>query len=401
MKKVLIVIMDMGLGGAQKSLQTFLQCMDASALRDRYRIQLMVVKPTGALMSQIPDQIEVVEPPIELRWLGTPLKRALVFKQFSWRGIWGKLRWICTNKMKRMCPKLNKQQRLWECWKQLIPNCEEVYDVAVSYIDGFTNYYVMDKVPANKKVLWVHNEYQQQNCDPFYDRRFYEECDRIITISEKCRQCIVEEFPQCEGKTYVLENITSYESLVEQSNTGIGEEFADTAKLKILSVGRLHFLKGFDMAIGAAKLLRDAGEDFLWLVIGEGPDRQRLQALIEENNLTDHFRLIGSRDNPYAYMKACDLMVQPSRSEGKSIVLDEAKMLCKPIVVTNYTTINDSIQHGVSGWIVDMTETAIFDGIRQISQDQALRERICEYLRKLPKGNEEERKRYEDIMFSS
>ena len=399
MKKVLIVIRDMKIGGAQKSLLTFLQCLASTQMQKQFDIHLMVIDPQGAFLSQIPKTIQLVEAPRELRWLSVHMKPQLIFQQFTWRGIWGEICWLLQKGMKRFSPSFHISQKKWKCWKPFVPENRQKYDVAVSYIDGCPNYYVMDKVKADKKVLWVHSEYQKQGYDSAFDRPFFEASDAIVTISSKCEQCIAEAFPQCADKVHVLENITSYEEISRKSKIGTCVEFAGNQTLKLLTVGRLHTQKGIDLAIGAAKLLKEAGKSFLWLVVGEGAERAGLQALIDSYGLSDSFYLVGSRENPYSYIAECDMIVQPSRVEGKSIVLDEAKMLCKPIVVTNYATVKDSVMHGESGWIVDMTEQAICEGIVHMYHHPQLRKQIVENLNKAPKGNEEELERYVNIMF--
>ncbi|MBP3633297.1 MAG: glycosyltransferase [Oscillospiraceae bacterium] len=398
MKKVLIVMMDMRLGGAQKSLLSFLQSMEESPAKSECELHLMVIKQGGALMDQLPPCVQMIEPPKELCWLGTPFRKELLKTKFSVRGIWGECRWLLKSRLGLFPKPLNKQQRLWSCWHKLVPQLHDHYDTAISYIDGFTNYYVMDKVQADRKILWVHNEYQKQGCDAAYDRPYYEACHEIVTISENCRRCIVKEFPTCADKTHVLENITHYQSLLQKSKQGSCPEFDGFDGWKLLSVGRLNPLKGFDLAVEAAKLLRDRGVQFLWLIIGDGPERRTLQAMIDAYQLHDHICLIGAREDPYPYMGCCDVLVQPSRSEGRSIVLDEAKLLCKPIVVTDYMTVRDAVEHGRSGWVVDMTPEGICEGIVRVMDDQPLRQELCQYLQGLPKGNEAALKRYLDIM---
>lgn len=399
MKKILIAITDMGMGGAQKSLLAFLQCLTASAEGKDYDIHLMVVDPSGAFLSQIPPQVKLIAPQKELRWLGSHLSKKLFKECFSWRGVIGECWWLLRKKLKLFDEKLNIQQRMWQCWHHLIPDWQEHYDIAISYIDGYPNYYVMDKVQADKKVLWIHNEYQKLGYDPEFDERFYTACNQIVTISEQCRQCVLQDFPQYEDKVCVLENITVSAAVIRQSD-GLCEEFAHTAGLKLLSVGRLNAQKGYHLAIGAAKRLKDAGVDFLWLILGEGPERQNLQQLIDKFELSDRIRLLGERSNPYPYMKQCDILVQSSLFEGKSVVIDEAKMLCKPIVATNYTTVSASICHGESGWIVDIKEEAVFEGIMRLKEDGQLRQRIIQHLQQLPKGNEQELCEYVSVMLA-
>lgn len=399
MKKILILIHDMNIGGAQKSLLSFCQTLASSTECENYEVHLMPISPSGAFMSQIPAQIQIRKPPAELRWLGSHFSIKLLKKHFSIRSLCGEVLWLARKRLGILPPQLSIQQALWESWKNFIPELDETYDVAVSYMDGVPNYFVMDKVRARKKVLWVHSEYQKQGYDAAYDANYFGKCDGIITISENCRNCILAEFPEHAEKTYVLENITSGVNVVKRSMEYASDEFSGVEGWKLLSVGRLNPQKGFDLAIDAAKSLRDSEIDFLWLIVGEGTERQLLQGMIEERDLSEYVRLIGARDNPYVYMSECDLLIQPSRVEGKSIVLDEAKILCKPIVATNYTTVRDSIEHGKTGWIVEMDPEAIAAGIRKLCENTALREQLCDCLNHLSKGNEAELKKYIEIMF--
>ena len=398
MKKILIVISDMGLGGAQRSLAAFLQCLMGSAQSDAYEIHLMVVKPTGAFLEHIPERVKRVEPPKELYWLGSHLSAALLKEHFSWRSILGESWWLLRKHLRLFDKRLNVQQKMWQSWQTLIPNRQDHYDVAISYIDGFPNYYVMDKVRADRKILWIHNEYRKLGYEPEFDRRFYDACQGIITISQRCKECIVSEFPHLEEKVHILENITSSETLLAQSDAGTGGEFEDFDGLKLLSVGRLSAQKGYHLSVGAAKRLKDAGIKFLWLILGEGPEHRALQEQIDSLGVSDCIRLMGAVPNPYPFMKQCDMLVQSSLFEGKSVVLDEAKILCKPIVATNYTTVGDSICHGQTGWIVDMTEEAVYEGIVHLWEHEPLRRQITEYLQQLPKGNEAELRKYIEIM---
>lgn len=399
MKKILIVISDMKMGGAQRSLLSFLKCLHSAPQMAQYQVDIMVADPAGGFYSQIPKEFHQIQPPVELRWLGTAFSKALLTKHFSVKCVLTEMKWLLKKRLGQFPKQWNVQQKLWDCWKDTVPGLPGHYDVAVSYIDGYPNYYVMDKVQAEKKVLWIHNEYQKLAYDPVYDRPYYEKADSLITISPKCRQCILQEYPSLEEKVHILENITVPAEVLEKSRQGECSEFAGFEGLKLLSVGRLNAQKGYDLAIESANILRARKVSFLWLVLGEGPERQALQQQIDSNGLSDCFRLLGNRNNPYAYMAGCDILVQSSRFEGKSVVLDEAKILCKPIVVTDYTTAKDAISHGETGWITPMTAQGIGEGICRLYQDAGLKNRIVENLNALPKGNEAELSGYLEKMF--
>ena len=398
MKKVLCIVRDMRLGGVPKSLLSFLQCFTISEYAEQYEFHLLVLDPRGELLSQVPQKIKIIQPSKLLRWMSSRMNKNL-FKEFwSVCGFCGELRWLVQKTLHIFPKQLNIAQKVWFCWRDLIPEHDEAYDIVVSYQDGESNYYAMDKVVAEKKILWLHSDYQKQGYDPAFDQRYYEACDAVITVSESCRNCFLRTFPQLEEKTYILENITSADHILQRGNETMELEFGQNTSTKILSVGRLNHQKGFDIAIDAAKLLCDAEMDFLWLVVGEGSERENLQQQIDINGVSDCFKLVGAKDNPYTYIKACDLLVQPSRVEGKSIVLDEAKIFCKPIVSTNYSTVNASIEHGRSGWIVDMTPRSLCEGILHVMGDVKLRENLVSYLVTQPKGNIQELRRYVQVM---
>ena len=86
--------------------------------------------------------------------------------------------------------------------------------------------------------------------------------------------------------------------------------------------------------------------------------------------------------------------MQSSRFEGKSIVLDEAKILCKPCVVTNYVTAHNSVESGINGLLVDIDEKSIAEGILQLYSDKDLMQKFVDNLIENPAGNEEEIEKY-------
>ena len=398
MKKILIVICDMKIGGAQRSLLSFLQEFCAQGEAENTEIHLLPLNPVGEYMEQIPEGVRLLTPDHTLRWLGSRMNMKLLAVWFSLRGLAGELLWLGRKALGLHRKELNIQQRVWENWRGLISARKESYDAAIAYIDGIPAYYVMDKVKAKKKVLWLHSDYRMQAYDPDYDRTYYARCDAAVTVSEECRETLCQAFPEYREKTCVLENISSG-SILQKSLDGVCPEYADTKGWKLLSVGRLHVQKGMDIAIQAAERLARRGVDFTWLIVGEGSERANLEAMIREKALTARVKLIGSRENPYKYMRECDILVQTSRVEGKSIVLDEAKMLGKPAVVTHYPTVSDAIAQEETGLIVETEPDAIAEGIIRMMQDETLRIRIEENLRHLPKGNEKELRRYIEILF--
>ena len=213
MKKVLILIHDMNIGGAQKSLLSFSQAMASCEESKEYEIHLMPIKPSGPFLAQLPDNIQLVAPPKALRWMGSSLSGELLKKHFSMKCLLAEILWILRSRLKLFPKKWNLQQRLWSNWRRFVPKLEGTYDAAISYMDGVPNYYVCEKVDAPKKTLWFHNEYQKLGYDAVYDKNYYGQSDTIVTISEKCRDCLIKEFPQDKDRIHILENITSAKTM--------------------------------------------------------------------------------------------------------------------------------------------------------------------------------------------
>lgn len=386
MKNVLIVIHSLGCGGAEKSLVSFLKFLP----KDKWNIDLLIADQYGVFMKEIPAYVNIIKDNYAFENYAAPLQRRR-------KKVCSLNDFICQLKWQIMAPFMKGMMRgelRWKLWGKCLPRLKGEYDLAVSYMNGYPNYYVIDKVNAKKKVLWVHNEFEKMGYDYNFERPFYEKADRIVTISQACVDSILNVYPEFKDKTIVLENISSPTAIYAMADEEICDDYFSYQGLKLLSVGRLNQQKGFDIAIKAAKILKDNGKDFLWYILGEGELRESLVALIQEYQLENHVKLAGVKGNPYPYIKNCDVFVQSSLFEGKSIVLDEAKILCKPIIVTNYVTAHNSIENGVNGMIVDIDEKAIAEGIIQLAENDALKAGFIQNLKDNPAGNEAEIEKY-------
>ena len=159
---------------------------------------------------------------------------------------------------------------------------------------------------------------------------------------------------------------------------------------RLLSVGRFSEAKNYDNVPDICKRMVDQGIDVKWFLIGYGGDEALIRRCIKEAGMEDHVIILGKKSNPYPYIKACDIYVQPSRYEGKSVTVREAQMLCKPVVVTNYPTASSQIKDGVDGVIVPMDNEGCAKGLARVILDEALQQRIEEYLQGHDYGNEAE-----------
>lgn len=380
-KKILFVMMSLYNGGAEKSLVNLLNELPT----DKYNIDLLLFKREGLYLSQIPSNITILDD-------------FSLFKLYSGRSF---IRYIGTF-ISRILNGIDDKARAYR-WKHFyskrIKTLNKEYDVAIAYLSGEVMYFVDEKVKAKKKIAWVHNDYKQNKLAKEYDYPHFKNMDAIVTISDKCADILKEVFPEFKNKIYNIPNITSSIVIKNRAEEFYPEEYRGLDnKFKILSIGRLNSQKGFDMAISAAAILKSRGLKFKWFVIGNGELEGKLNEQIKREGVEDCFKLIGVRENPYPYIKNCDIVVQPSRYEGKSVVLDEAKILAKPIVATVYPTVKDQIIDGSEGVICEMSPQGIADGINKLLKDEQLLQGIEVYLSQHEYGNQQEVQKYMDLI---
>ena len=387
-KNILIHIGGLGAGGAEKSLVSFLNTLPA----EQYNVDLMTLNKGGLFRNLVPEYVNIIEPPFPYNCLG--------ISPGNWR-FYIKHPWCFFKKIYSLF-RLKKQtnlpvgQVLWPIWKNCIKQNQKKYDIAMSYIEGLPNYYVMDKVDAKKKILWIHNEYTKLGYNKEFDKEYFKKADAVVTISELCKNDLVDNFPDLKDKFHILENITNPTLIKKMAEEDINDPAFENKKevLKLLSIGRLYPQKNYPLAIDAAKIIKDKGIDFKWYIIGEGVLKEDIVKQINTLSLQDNITLLGLRSNPYPYIKQCDIIVQSSLFEGKSIAIDEAKILCKPIVATNYPTVYDVISDNKNGLIAEMTPAALSKKIITLYNDKELRENLCSNLKEEAIDNTSEIENY-------
>lgn len=159
---------------------------------------------------------------------------------------------------------------------------------------------------------------------------------------------------------------------------------------RLLSIGRFVEAKNYDNVPDICQKIVNKGVDIKWYLIGYGPDESLIRSKIREAGMEEYVLILGKKENPYPYIKACDIYVQPSRYEGQSVTVREAQMLYKPVVVTNYPTAGSQIKDGEDGVIVPMDNEGCAKGIAEFILDEEKQKHIIEYLHTHDYGNEAE-----------
>lgn len=385
MKNILISSFDMEVGGVERSLISMLNNFDYK----NYNINLMLYSHTGDFMNLIPKEVNLLEENHKYATYRKPIKNILLEKNFLIA-----ISRIMANLNSRIVSKIigvdeigyYQMQLMWKYALPFLPKLEKEYDVAISYL--WPHYFVAEKVNAKKKIAWIHTDYSVIETDIKEDLRIWNKFDYIFAVSEECRKSFLKKYKSLEEKVIVMENITSPDFIKVISNEKIEDEFIKDKSFKLLSVARLSHAKGIDNAVKALRLLHDRGfKDIKWYVVGYGGDEQMIKDLIKENDLEDSFILLGKKTNPYPYMKECDLYVQPSRYEGKAVTVGEAQILCKPVIITNYSTANSQVNNNFDGYITELSIEGIANGIEKLYKDKEFRDKLIKNCMTMDYGN--------------
>ena len=381
-KNILFVMNNLHVGGAEKALVSMLQVFDY----DRYDIDLLLFKKEGLFLKQVPEQVNFLEPPANYQYFDMPFSNVIrknIFKNplVIFR------RWQFNQARKKATSPAEAEQFGWKPLSETLEALPHKYDAAIGFLEKTPNYFVVDKVEAKIKIGFVHNDYQALALNSGYDEGYFKKLAHIISVSQNCVDILKKVFPQYAAKCSLIENISSREMIMK-----LAAEKVDfhPVQLSILSVGRLSEQKNFQMAIAAAELLVKKGAEFEWNILGEGSERGLLEKLIQEKAMESSFKLLGIKENPYPYIAKSLIYVQPSKFEGKSVAIDEAKILGKPIVVTNFPTAKDQIVHHVTGLIADLTPESLADQIYGLLQDTDFQKQLSYNLSREKVSTEDE-----------
>lgn len=277
----------------------------------------------------------------------------------------------------------------WNMLTPLLPKLQKEYDVAISFL--WPHYFIGDKVNAKKRIGWIHTDYSNIYVNKRMEAEMWGKLDHIVAVSDDCLKNFLNVLPAFADKAMVIENILSTTMIREQAKTESPLEIKKAqGRTVLVTVGRFSHAKGLDQAVKSCRKLIDDGYDIVWYVIGYGPLEEMLNQLIKELNLEERFILLGKKVNPYPYIQACDIYVQPSRYEGKAVTVREAQILKKPVVITDFPTARSQAQNEYDALITPLNIEGIAEGIKRVIDDQQLKDSLISNLYEGDYGNTEE-----------
>jgi glycosyltransferase involved in cell wall biosynthesis len=369
-QKLLIASFDMEVGGVERSLISLLHHLNY----ERFETDIMLYSHTGDFMQMLPKTPNLLKEIKEYKTFRMPIGR--IFKEgFLPIGLARLLAKTRASLQISQEKGYKQMQYMWEYALPFLPKLEKTYDMAISFL--WPHYFVAKKVNAKKKIAWIHTDFSTVDTDMNKDIKMWQSFDYIVAVSEACKQAFVTKYPALKKKVVVIENIHAPEVIRALAKEPIRHPMLDDSRFKIVTVARLSHAKGIDQAVRAMKIVRDRGyQDIAWYVVGYGGDEAMIKDLIQQYQLEDAFILVGKQLNPYVFIEAADLYVQPSRYEGKAVTVSEAQILGKPVLITNYPTANSQLTDGVDGMICDLSIEGIANGIELLYQKPELRVRL-------------------------
>ena len=383
-KSLLFILPSLAGGGAEKSLVTLLSLIDYS----RYDVDLFLFRREGLFLPNVPEEVNIIDGG-EGYSLFDGEASAYIKKCVKNLRFFDSLNRLVYS---RAVAK-GDRKAIWSSLKKALPRIKKHYDVAVGYLEGNANYYCVDCVDADIKIGYVHNDYSKLGFDEDFDRPFFERLDKLVSVSPECSDVLKKTFPKMAERIFTVENISSPEAL-RQLAVGAPAEYTGVDSRILLTVGRFSPQKGYDTAVDAAKILKDNGVEFKWFAIGKGELKSAIEEKINRYGLQEDFILLGEKSNPYPYINNCDIYVQPSNFEGKSIAIDEAKAFSKPIVATKFSTVFDQLSDGETALLAEIDAADVAKRITQLINDDALCKRLSDTLARTHKGNEEELEKF-------
>ena len=354
-KKLLIVAHHMTIGGVQKSLVTASKALDY----DKYDVTLYLRKNRTELLPFVDKRIHVIINKDPNHYYRKPYAIALQIKTLLAKILGNDTKEKELNKL--LADKIRKDSMEYEHKTYFSKNH---YDIAIAYVQGFTAEFVAKYINADKKIVFFHT-----STDDHHDlhKRILPSFNRIAALHAEQKSLLYEWHPFVKERISIVENYTDKDLITKQS-----KEFSipGTDKTVICSCGRFAPVKGFDMAVEAAKILKDNNIEFVWYFVGDGPERINLEKKISEYGLENNIVITGMQKNPYPYMAGCDIYVQPSYEESLGLTMLEAHRLGKPVITTATVGGCKLVENGKNGLICEINPDAIAKSIINLINDK-------------------------------
>lgn len=377
-KQVAIVLDELSIGGIPKACVPF-----ANQLAKYCDVTMILCNQRGELIKQLVPQIQikifensrVTSTFVQRLKKGKTVQYAKKLAMYLFHTYVTK-RWVKSSV-------LISQEREW-----IIP---EEFDCAIAYhgmsISQLTR--TLYQIKAKKKIAWIHGEHPFEGIHKQDVQKVYDEFDLVYISSKATKENFLQDFPVLKYKTEVYYNLLEPDKIRQKSKAPVDTEF-DFQMINLVTVGRISPEKGQDMIPTVLEILIEKGYKIQWYIVGDGEDRARIETIVKNKKLSKYISFIGSKTNPYPYMKNCDIYVQPSYAESYGLTIFEAAIIGKAVVATDVGGAKEHLCHGKDCILVEPNPKSIAEGIDLLLRDSAKKQEMENNLMKHDFSNESE-----------
>lgn len=353
-QKLLFVGIDMAMGGTEQAFLSFVRSLDP----ERFDITLLLACRRGPLLSKIPSYVRICDMGAWGEWFTLSRENAprVITRCILRRGpkvavqLLPFLFSLLTAKNRR-----ETFHRMWLHFMQKMPAFPGHFDTVLSFWGDRTLFYADRKTDAARHVTWLHFDYGAtvREEKPYADA--FSRCARVVAVSRTGRDDLRRRFPSLSDRIVFIPNHMDAERIRTLSRSGDPLPLPENRAFRLLTVARLSPLKGIDLAMDALSALKRAGVPAVWYFAGEGTPayKRYLRRHAKKCGCADAVFFLGETENPYSFMKSCDLYVQPSRSEAMSLTVEEAMLLECAVLVTRYPAAEEQTDGGNYAVICD------------------------------------------------
>ena len=268
---------------------------------------------------------------------------------------------------------------------RMLPFVWRRFDAAAVMIHSLDPFFVARVVHAARKFVWIRNDLKGIDPDGWIAaqlERYAGHIDHFVSVSGVSLQSLLEAVPGARGKARVIYNVLDAGGMRALGQAG-ADPFpprSSPEEVRILTVGRLSDRdKAIFRLVDVARLLKGRGLSFRWYLIGDGPDRRALEQRIAAADVADQVILMGQTSNPFPAYRHADLVAMVSNHEGLCGVINEAKVSGAAVLAVKVSGIDEQLQDGDNGWVIDNSEAAILEALSDLIRSPERVARVRNY----------------------